>query len=71
MIWKNKMNNRNGYWLRFNDYQTKMEMKKLKTRLKLDNELERKTDQAISTGFNNSWPRPYVENKLEELQHYG
>jgi hypothetical protein len=32
----------------------KMEMKKLKTRLKLDNELECQNDQAISIGFSNS-----------------
>jgi hypothetical protein len=48
------MNNTNGYWLRFNDYQTKMEMKKLKIRVELDNELEHQNDQAISIGFNNS-----------------
>jgi len=71
MIWKNKMNNTNGYQLRFNDYQTRMEMKKLKTRLKLDNELKHHNDQAISIGFSNSWPRPYLENKLKELQHHG
>lgn len=48
------MNNTNGYRLRFNDYQTRMEMKKLKTRLKLDNELKHHNDQAISIGFSNS-----------------
>ncbi len=38
----------------FNDDQTKMEMKKLKTKLKLNNELEHQNDQAISIGFSNS-----------------
>ncbi len=71
MIWNNQINNTNGYWLRFYDDQTKMEMKKLKTKLRLNNESEHQNDQAISIGFSNSWPRPYLENKLEEIQHHG
>ncbi len=35
MICKVKLNNANGYCLKFNDCQTRMEMKKLKTTMKL------------------------------------
>jgi hypothetical protein len=34
-------------------------------------ELELYNDQVASIRFGNSWPRPYLKNKLEKIQHNG
>jgi hypothetical protein len=35
------------------------------------NTLKQQNDQTTSMRSSNSWPRPYLENRLEKLQHHG
>ncbi len=48
-----------------------METKRKNTIMEQQNTLKQQNDQTTSMRSSNSWPRPYLENRLEKLQHHG